>query len=165
MRVPPETVYQTLFEFICQIAAPQSDGSPSLTPLQTKSRHWRPWDTVGSDAMPAFFQLQPPNAFRMSQNRAPGQHVYKLHASLFFYFAVDVDNFETTPSTTLNNYFTAIDNLLRPPIQSPGGSRQQIGLGPGVENVLVDGENIVMDEGLINPPAILLVPLTILLGA
>ena len=164
MIIAAETVYQALFEYICQINAPQANGQPSLTPLRTMSRRWRMWDVIGDDAMPAFFQLQPPNTFRLSQSKHFGQTRYVLHADLYFYFAVDVNDEETPISPKLNAYFQAIDQLLQPNVQSPGGSRQQIGLGPKVEHVWIDNADIIMDEGIVVPPAILKVPVSILTG-
>lgn len=157
MIIDPETIYQGLFEFVCQL-------NTAATPLKTMSRRWRHWDTIGSDPLPAFFQLQPTDSgLRVSQQKHFGQSKYEYHASLFFYFAVDVNDEYTPISPTLNVYLKAIDQLFQPNIQSPGGSRQQIGLGPQVENAWIDGI-VRFDEGLINPPAILFVPITILTG-
>jgi len=142
MRVPAETIYNALFNLICTISAPQADGQPSLTPLKYMSRRWQSWTQIGDIPMPAFFQLQSgSNAVRMDQVGKFGLSRYRLHADLYFYFAVDSGNLIEPTAPTLNAYFAAIDKVMQPTIQSPGGARQQLGLGPGVENAWIEGDN------------------------
>lgn len=163
MRVDPETIYQALFNTICGINAPQAGGAPSLTPLTTMSRRWRKWDQVGDELMPAFYQFQPPDGIKVDQVRQFGPGRYRLKADLYFYIAVSIGDLTTPTSPVLNAYFKAVDQILYPTIQSPGGARQQLGLGPGVEHCWIDG-TVIFDEGLLNPPAILMVPITIISG-
>ncbi len=163
MRIPAETIYQALFELVGSIAAPQPGGLASLTPLVTKSRRWQKWDQVGDEAMPAFFQMQPPQGIGISQQRTFGPSRYKLHADLWIYLAVDSGNLQAPTSPQLNNYFQAIDALFQPQIRSTGGARQQLGLGPAIEQCWIDG-TVVYDEGLTSPPAILMFPISIVCG-
>jgi hypothetical protein len=163
MILPAETIYQALFNYVCGIGAPLPGGKPSLTPLVTKSRRWMKWDQLGDIPMPAFFQMQPPQGVNVSQSKIFGPSRYKLHADLWFYLPVDSGNLNTPTSPQLNNYFAAIDALFQPQLQSPGGARQQLGLGPSIEQCWIDG-TVIFDEGLVTPPAVLLVPISIVCG-
>jgi len=163
MRIPAEAIYQALFETVCSINSPQPDKQPSLTPLATMSRRWQKWDQIGDTAMPALFQMEPPDGIKISQIRTFGPSRYKLSASIWIYLPVDSGYLITPTSPKLNAYFNAIDAVLQPPIQSPGGARQQLGLGPAIEHCWIDG-TVVFDEGLTSPPAILMFPVSILCG-
>jgi len=155
MIIPAENVYQALFDKVCQI-------NSSSTPLITSSRRWRSWENYGDIAMPAFYQRQFPGA-KLSQVRTFGPTRYLYHAELWFYFATDVNDFETVTSTVINNYLAAVDAILAPDVRTPGGARQQLGLGPQIEHCWIDG-SVIMDEGLVVPSAILLIPVSILTG-
>ena len=156
MKLPAEQIYEALFQNICQINTP-------ATPLKTMGRRWIKWDQLGDVKLPAFYQRQRPDGIGVSQ-KVFGASKYHLHAELWFYFATDVGNINGPPtSPMLNNYFTAVDNIMRPTVQSAGGARQQLGLGIGIENAWIDGE-VGMDEGLVAPPAILMIPITITTG-
>ena len=163
MKLPAESVYQALFNLICTINAPQANGSPSLTPLYTMSRRFVHWDQVGDIAMPAFYQMQAYSPIRVDQTGKFGLSRYHLKADLYFYFAADSGNLTTPTSPVLNSYFAAVDAVMQPTIQSPGGARQQLGLGPRVEHAWIDGE-VQMDEAIFSPPAVLLVPVSIVCG-
>lgn len=157
MRTDAEIIYQALFNLVSSI---NSDA----TPLKTMSRRWVKWDQIGDIPMPAFFQMEPPNAIDVSQTRQFGPSRYRLHAELWIYLPVDTGDLITPTSPALNAYFNAIDDVLGPVLQSPGGARQQLGLGPGgVENCYING-TVIMDEGLTSPPAILNVPISIVCG-
>ena len=159
MRLPAEVIYQALFNLVCTIATPQS-----TTPLITKSRRWKKWDQIGDIPMPAFYQMEPSGGISVSQTKMFGPSRYKLHADLWFYLAVDTGNSSQPTSPILNAYFDAIDAVMQPTIQSPGGARQQLGLGPALEHAWIDG-NVIFDEGLEVPPAALIVPVSILCGS
>src|ERR1700735_3061087 len=143
MKLPAETIYAALFNQICGINGP-------TTPLQTMSRRWRPWAEVGSAEMPAFFQMQVPGDSQ-DQKQVYGLTRYELQALLIFYFSVNTADITTVMSTVLNNYFTAIDNILKPDIRTPGGNKQQLGLLNGIENAWIKG-TVIFDEGLTSPP-------------
>jgi len=163
MRVNPEVAYNALFNQVCGINKNQANGHPSFTPLRTMSRRWVKWDEIGDLPMPAFFQMQPPTGANASQVGKFGITKWHLKAELWFYFAVDVGDLHTPTSTVINNYLAAVDLILQPTIQSPGGARQQLGLGPGLENAWIDG-TVITDEGIFTPPAILMVPVTMTMG-
>lgn len=163
MRLPAETIYNALFNTVCGINAPQPNGQPSLTPLVTMSRRWVKWDQIGDIPLPGLFQMQPPEGIGVSEKRQFGPKRYVLHAAIFIYLPVDSGNLNTPSSPQLNAYFKAIDDILGPTIQSPGGARQQLGLGPAIEEAAIDG-NVIYDEGLVAPPAMLIFPITIICG-
>jgi hypothetical protein len=107
--------------------------------------------------------MEPPDGIKTTQIRQFGPTRYQLHASLWIYLPVDSGNLQAPTSPALNAYFSAIDLVMQPTIQSPGGARQQLGLGPGVEHAWIDGQTI-FDEGLTSPPAILNLPISIVCG-
>ena len=127
------------------------------------SRRWVEWSQIGDIPLPAFFQMQPPQGIKVTQARQFGPSKYEGHAYLWIYLASDSGNLQVPTSPMLNAYFAAIDAALQPSIQSPGGARQQLGLGPGLEHVWIDGA-VLFDEGLTAPPAMLMVPITFLCG-
>lgn len=154
MRIDPETIFEALF------AQGQKINTTS-TPLVTMSRRWVKWDELGDIPMPCFFQRQ--LTAGVSQVRMFGSSRYVLKAEWWFYIASDIADFSTPTSPKINAYFNAADAILQPSPYSAGGARQQLGLGPGLEHAWIDG-TVFMDEGTITPPAILLVPITLLLG-
>lgn len=157
MKLTAEQIYEALFQYICTL------NNAQTTPLKTMSRRWIPWTELGDLPMPCFFQRQPPDAIQVTQQKNFGVSKYHLRAELWFYFANNVADMKTPVSPILNKYFAAIDNLMKPPTMSAGGARQQLGLQTGIENAWIDG-TATMDEGLITPPAILLVPITVSTG-
>jgi hypothetical protein len=157
MKNNAEQIFEALFELVAGIGEPVN-GVASATPLATSSRRWRAWSTVGSAEMPAFFQMQTPG-IKQVQTGHLGLTKYQLKAALFFYFAVNVDDTADATSPTLNAYYAAVDAALQPTIA--GGWKQQ--LGGLVENCWIDGD-VLFDEGLITPPAMLVFPITILTG-
>ena len=108
--------------------------------------------------MPALFQMEPPDGINIVRGQR-GIRKYELTAFLFIYLAVDSGNLSTPISPSLNAYFNAIDAAFEPTIVAINGQpqqsgRQQLGLGPSVEEVWLDGR-AVFDEGLLAPPALL----------
>jgi hypothetical protein len=168
MKATAEQIYQALFDLVCTINTP-------ATPLATMSRRWRKWDESGI-LFPAFYQMQTPG-INTGQERNPrgfGLTRYELKAALFFYFEVDTGDTTTPISTTLNAYYNAIDLVLQPSIisaqaginQKPNqmqSARQQLGGQVGIEHCYIDGI-VQFDEGLVNPPAMLVFPITIVTG-
>jgi hypothetical protein len=152
MKLDPETIFQALFKTICSVNSP-------ATPLKTMSRKWRKWDDVGDAPMPAFYQMQMPFDTQ-DQKRVFGPTRYELQALLFFYFAVSTSDPQPI-SPTLNTYFKAIDVAMAPTIAM--GNKQNLGLGNGIENAWIRG-TVAMDEGLVSPPAMLVIPVTVLTG-
>jgi len=158
MRLPAETIYQAIFDQACSINASRVGGAPSLTPLTTMSRRWVHWDQAGDVPMPALYQLEPPNGINIVRGQR-GIRKYEISAFLFIYFAVDSGNQINPTSPTLNNYFNAIDDAFEPSIialngKPNQGGRQQLGLGPALEECWIDGQ-VIFDEGLLSPPGLL----------
>lgn len=167
MKSTPEQIYAALFQQICTVNTP-------ATPLEVMSRRWRKWDE-SSLVFPAFYQME--LGIENSQEKSPkgfGPQRYTLKALLFFYFAVDIGDTTTPSSPTLNAYYTAIDDVMQPSIISAiaapnmkpnqmQSARQQLGGDVGIEHAYIDGV-VQFDEGLVNPPAMLVVPITVLTG-
>ena len=158
MRLPAETIYQAIFAQACSINTPKAGGAPSLTPLATMSRRWVHWDQAGDYPMPALYQMEPPDGINFVRPQR-GVIKYELTAFLYFYFAVDSGNLNIPFSPTLNAYFNAVDLAFQPSIEALNGKpnqggRQQLGLGPGIEECWIDGR-VVFDEGLLAPPGLL----------
>ena len=158
MRLPAETVYQAIFAQACSINTPQANGNPSLTPLITMSRRWIEWSQIGDIPMPALYQMEPPDGINLVRGQR-GVIKYELTAFIFIYFAVDSGNLNTPFSPVLNAYFNAVDLAFQPSIVALNGKpnqggRQQLGLGPALEEVWIDGR-VVFDEGLVAPPGML----------
>jgi hypothetical protein len=158
MKLPAETVYRAIFAQACSINAPQANGNPSQTPLITMSRRWVHWDQVGDIPMPALYQLQPADGIRLVHGER-GITKYELTAFLFLYFAVDSGNLNASASPLLNSYFNAMDLAFQPSLIALNGKpnmggRQQLGLGPALEECWIDGR-VPFDEGLLAPPAML----------
>lgn len=167
MKLPAEIIYQAVFDVACSINAPQN-GQPSLTPFTTMTRRWVKWDQVGDEAMPWLGQMQPPNGIKISEVRQFGPRKYLLSTEIWIYLAVDSGNLNVPNSPRLNAYFNAIDAAFQPSILAWNGipnqsGRQQLGLGPGIEHCWIDG-TVVFDEGLLEPPAILKFPISVLCG-
>jgi hypothetical protein len=155
MKLPAETIYAALFKQICGI-------NSGTTPLNVMSRRWRHWSKVGSAEMPAFFQMQVPGETQ-DQKQVFGLTRYELNALLFFYFPVNDADINSPIAPTLNAYFDAVNNIMAPDIRTPGGNKQQLGLLNGIENAWIRG-TVIMDEGLEVPPALLVVPISIVSG-
>lgn len=174
MKSTAEDIYAALFQQICTINTPAPGAAVSQTPLNVMSRRWRKWDESGL-LFPAFYQME--LGIDNSQEKSPrgfGPQRYTLKALLFFYFEVDVADTINPISPTLNLYYNAIDLAMQPtiisgiagPNQKPNqmqSARQQLGGNVGIEHAYIDGVT-QFDEGLVNPPAMLVVPITIISG-
>jgi hypothetical protein len=162
MKTPLETIAKALFDLGCSV-------NSQATPLKSASRRWLHWDSVGAAAMPAFFQRQ--RSPVLSQAKHFGLTKYMVYFEWWLYIAVNKDDKTTPTSPLMNNYFKAFDDILKPTLQAPGG-KQQLG-GPQipgkpqppalVENCWMDG-TVGWDEGEISPPAIIMMPISVILG-
>lgn len=167
MKLPAETIYQAIFDQTASINAQQANGSPSLTPFATMSRRWVEWSQIGDIPMPALYQLEPPQGIRVVRGER-GIQKYELTALQFIYIAVDSGNLNTPISPVLNAYFSAIDLAFQSSIVALNGKaniggRQQLGLGPALEQCWIDG-TVTFDEGLLAPPAMLVFTIKAICG-
>ena len=143
-----EPIYSALF------ALAQS-ANTAQTPFAKMSRRWRSWGQMSAEESPALYQLQKPIRVEGGDRPLP---LFRLQVEWYAYFSSDNGDLETPMATTLNSYLTAIIGAIQAPIRG-----QQQTLGGLVQSVYVDGD-IVMDEGVISPPAVLCIPITILTG-
>lgn len=167
MRLPAETIYNAIFNQACSINSPTASGAPSLTPLLTMSRRWVEWSQIGDIPMPALYQMEPPDGINIVRGQR-GIQKYELTAFLFLYLAVDSGNLTTPTSPNLNAYFDAVDRAFQSSIVALNGKpnmggRQQLGLGPALEEVWIDGR-VTFDEGLVAPPAMLVFKIKAICG-
>jgi hypothetical protein len=143
-----ESIYAALFARAQAVNA-------SSTPFTTMSRRWLPWDQMNAEQSPGFFQRQPRFAVAGGDRGLPK---FTLRVEWYVYLTTDPADLQTVTATPINNYATALINAILPTLQ---GQRQT--LGGLVENAYIDGE-VLIDEGLLSSPAVLLIPITILTG-
>lgn len=148
MKGTRESIFAALF-------AQASVANTGHTKFGVMSRRFIPWSQRSNLESPEFYQLQLP---QMSKQNTFGANVWKLHAIWFIYVPVNTDDFKTVVSTTLNNYLDALDNAI-----SASLSGQKQTLGNLVTNAWIDGD-VIVDEGLLSPPALIAIPISIITG-
>lgn len=143
-----EAIYAALF-------AQAKTVNAGATPFTTMSRRWISWDQMTAEQCPAFFQRQPKIPVSGGDR---GLSRFSIRVEWYVYLPSDPADLQTVTATPVNNYVTALINALLPQLQ---GQKQT--LGGLVENAYIDGD-ILIDEGLISSPAVILIPITILTG-
>lgn len=151
--VTTEQIYAALFSLGCSIAG--SPGKPSATPFKVTSRRFKQWSQTQSADWPSFYQFQVPQT-ASGYDRGVGR---RLLRAWWFVYITPSQNDADIVSTRMNAYVDALLLALSPPIR---GQKQQLGI-PGVVNVWPDGQ-ILVDEGLLEPPALIRIPISILVG-
>jgi hypothetical protein len=149
MRNPREEVFAALF------ALAKLANTPA-TPFAVMSRRFVPWSQKQNLEGVELYQLQLPQ--HGDQKRVGGATTWNLKAIWFVYAPVNTDDLITPTSPVLNNYMDALEAAL---LTNPGGNLQT--LGGLVTNACIDGE-VMFDEGLLAPPALLAIPITINTG-
>jgi hypothetical protein len=119
------------------------------------SRRFRHFKDVTVNEIPGLFQYQAPG-FRISKG-ARGLPVFEYRVWWLAYLPVSSD-LKTPASPQMNNYVTALCEALKP---TPMVPRQT--LGGLVYECYIDGQGI-MDEGLLQTPSLIALPITILNG-
>jgi hypothetical protein len=152
--VSSEACFAALFALGCSIAG--TSGKPSATPFVTTSRIFRQWSQTTSAQWPALYQFQVPET-ASGYDRGVGR--LSLRAWWFIYLAPSSGP-QDVVSTRMNAYQDALLAALKPTPQM--GPRQTLGI-KGVVNVYPEGQ-ILIDEGLLDPPALIRIPITILIG-
>lgn len=148
MKGTRESIFAALFSLAAKANTPN-------TKFSVMSRRFIPWSERSNLEGVELYQLQLP---QMSKQDTMGANQWKLHAIWFVYIPVNTDDLRTVVSTYLNNYLDALDNAISPQML---GERQT--LGGLVTNAWIDG-NVIVDEGLLSPPALIAIPITILTG-
>lgn len=149
-----EAIYSALWTLL-QTAIPPAEvgGSWQLT-----DRNLKLWSDVPPANQPALFMVQnaqdgtmSPDEFLLSQ--------WKLKATAWIYYQTDsIDDPNLAKDTVVNKVIDAIEAVLNP---MPGIAQT---LGGLVLHTYIDGA-VISDNGLTDPQAIILIPITILIGA
>lgn len=149
--VDTEEVFSKLFALLNPLGQ-----KGSTTPFKTISRRFKIWSQTTSDQWPAVYQFQISQPLKgYERGYAVGQR--ELKAWWFVYLPPSQSDTDIV-STRMNRYADALLNVLKP---SPSmGPRHNLGIR-GVINVYPDG-GALMDEGLLEPPALIRIPITIL---
>lgn len=153
-QVSTEQVFAALFALGCSIAG--TKAAPSATPFKTTSRVFVQWTKTTSDQWPALYQqetVQNLDGF----DRGAGRQF--LRAWWWIYLATSSGP-QDVSSIRMNNYRDALLAALKPPPRM--GPKQTLGI-PGVVNCYPQGA-LIMDEGLMEPPSLIRIPITILIG-
>jgi hypothetical protein len=153
-QISSEQVFAALFALATPLAG--SNANPSLTPYKIMSRRFKHWSQVPADQYPAFYQFQTPQT-ATGYDRGVGK--LTMRASWYVYLPTSAND-QDIVSTRMNNYKDALLNVLRPANNT--GYWQTLGLR-GVAKAFPDGQ-IFMDEGLLEPPALIRIPISILIG-
>ena len=127
----------------------------SATPFKVMSRRFRHFNDVAPEDMPAFFQFQAPG--RMTEGGVRALPVKRQKVYWIVYLPGSPD-LSTTVSPAMNQYYDALSNLLVSPIQGRPNT-----LGGLVQNCYEEGQGI-NDEGLLETPSLISIPITILTG-
>jgi hypothetical protein len=133
----------------------ESTNSPA-NPYKVMSRRWRHFKDVSPNDMPALFQYQLPG-FTVEKG-ARSLPVFRFRFYWMVYLPVSAGmNSPTSP--VINNYMTALIKALLPTPTMPRNT-----LGNLVYDCYIDGQGL-MDEGLLQTPSLIGLPITILTGA
>lgn len=137
-----ETIYTALFSRLSTISL-----------LKTASRRLKHWDDVNDADCPALY-LSAKNETPLRTLPLPPRRQY--HADITVYVKTDQST-DAVPATQLNPVLDAIEEALQPEKLS---GRQT--LGGLVHDCYISG-TIDLDEGLLGPVGVALIPVTILL--
>lgn len=151
MNVPREQIAVALWNLL-------QTANTQATPFATMSRRWIPWSSTASYQCPALFQMQLPSKATGGER---GLTRWTMRFAIWVYLNVNTDDLVTVASTPLNAYFDAIEATLSPPPPSGPNARQT--LGGIVQSVFIDGDPAV-DEGLLDPPSLLIIPVSVITG-
>jgi hypothetical protein len=150
MNVPRETIAAALWTQLQQ-------ANTGNTPFNTMSRRWIPWSSTSAYNCPALFLMEQPGTAAGGER---GLTKWVMRFGVWVYLNINTDDYQTVVSTALNNYFDAIDAALAP--QPPGQNQRQT-LGGLVQSCFIDGTPVI-DEGLLAPPSLLFIPVTVITG-
>lgn len=164
-RATREAAYTALFNLLKGIPLPNS-VSPTGR-FVTTGRALQDWDDVPHGNQPAMYLHQLPQ--RASQPNISLVQ-WQWHAACWVYYRTDNINNPNSgvyPDTVVNQILDAIELALQP---APPEERQTLGLAvpnaPGTTGVIhtwIDGD-VVWDSGLTNNQAVIVIPITILVG-
>jgi hypothetical protein len=149
---------------------PQALASSLQTPLTTVSRRFRHFKDVDPSMYPAFYQFQAP--VRSTSGGVRSLPKDEIGVSWFVYLPGS-QSLDDVVSPALNNYYDALSNALlttliipgSPPVVKLGGQFAGMPqtLGGLVTQCYKDGDGLT-DEGLLETPSLIHIPIKILVG-
>ena len=161
MSANTETVMQRLF------AIPQALTAAQVLPFGIVSRRFRHFKDVDPSLYPAFFQFQSP--VRRTEGGVRKLPVETIGVSWFVYLPGSQDVNDVV-SPALNNYYDVLSNALLTTSFVSGVAvlnGQHAGmpqtLGSLVTQCYKDGDGLT-DEGLLETPSLIRIPIKILVG-
>ena len=163
MSVSTETVMQRLFAIVQAMAAVPN----TATPFGIVSRRFRHFKDVDPSLYPAFFQFQAP--VRVTTGGVRKLPVESIGVSRFVYLPGSQD-FSDVVSPALNNYYDSLSDALLTTsfvngVVSLNGQHAGMPqtLGGLVTACYKDGDGLT-DEGLLETPSLIHIPIKILVG-
>jgi hypothetical protein len=158
-----ESVMQNLFSIATAL-------QNSATPFTLMSRRFRHFKDVDPSMYPAFFQFQAPTRNTSGGvRRLPEEEI----GVSWFVYLPGSQNLDDVVSPALNNYYDALSDALlttmiipgAPPVVKLGGQLAGMPqtLGGLVTQCYKDGDGLT-DEGLLDTPSLIHIPIKILVG-
>ena len=121
-----------------------------------QSRNLKPWEQVDQADQPALFMVETAQDGSMPDMALEQWH---LRATVWVYYRADENQDSTVArDTAANNFIDVFDQAINP---QPGALQQ---LGGLVYHTYIDGK-IVFDSGLTDSQAVILIPVTMVVGA
>ncbi len=164
MAASTEIIVQRLFSIVPALAAVVN----TATPFTLMSRRFRHFKDVDPSLYPAFFQFQ--NPVRKTEGGVRKLPVETIAISWFVYLPGS-QSLDDVVSPALNNYYDALSNALLTTRFDTNGAAvingQQAGMPQTLGNLVTqcykDGDGLT-DEGLLETPSLIHIPIKILVG-
>jgi hypothetical protein len=152
-----ETIFQALFALLCAVKPPKSVCADEDDLVWNETgRDLKSWDQVPAANQPALFM---PQSTQHASMETFGLSQWRLSATAWIYYRTDGISDPATPrDQAVNQVIDAIEAAINP---YPGELQT---LGGLVIHTYIDGA-VVFDSGLTDPQAVILVPITMLIGA
>lgn len=147
--VSTESIAAALFALAQSVNTPQ-------TPFVIMSRRWRHFKDVPPDQMPAFFQSQLSGETTRGGVRGLPVHNFKFRWCVYLPASQSLDD---VVSPVMNEYYDALSNVLIANL----GPQSRNTLGGIVVNCYEDGQ-VFIDEGLLDTPSLIVIPITVITG-
>ena len=157
-----ELVMQRLFSIAQAVNTP-------ATPFQIMSRRFVHFKDVAPESMPAMYQFQSP--IRKTDGGARGLPRQEIGVNWYVYLPKSTGP-DDVVSPALNQYFDALSQALltttfdssgNPTVGAIPAGKQLQTLGGLVPGCYVDGPGLT-DEGLLDTPSLIIIPIKILTG-
>ena|SRR5579859_2472815 len=159
-----ETVYSLLFTLLQAVVLP-----PELQ-FVTTGRRLLPWTDVPPPNQPAMYLKQgPQDFFQASPKHTAAQYAFGVPtqiwtATVWIYYRTDSSALQNElPVIPINQYMDAFEQLLMPQPGNPQTLASVNNNQPLVYNCWIDG-TVSFDDGLLDSQAVLVIPISILVG-